>query len=262
MAKKRKLKKPVMLLIGIIAFFIIYFISFKFGTTMDKKTDNIPKKVDSQEESNKSLISQLKEKEKIYISDDKVSDVKIEEDSWEEIVYSFAEFKKVRNAESYHPVYEGYSDDGIKFSTDFDYFRVYTVSKEEYFKIPVNSKKEFKDLIDKSLYTSFNLVSQYKSWETAEITYGKEVNKIHKWKFDDLSHKMVAKRLVGKVQPEKSKGRSDYNFTVDIAGENYKIKLETMGRDYVKVTSKGTVAYYEVYTGLYDYIKNDIFKIK
>ncbi len=35
-----------------------------------------------------------------------------------------------------------------------------------------------------------------------------------------------------------------------------------MGRDYVKVTSKDTIAYYEVYTGLFDYIKNDIFKIK
>ncbi len=62
MAKKRKLKKPVALLIGIIAFFIVYFIAFKFGTTMDKKTDNIPKKVVSQEESNKSLLTQLKEK--------------------------------------------------------------------------------------------------------------------------------------------------------------------------------------------------------
>ncbi len=73
---------------------------------------------------------------------------------------------------------------------------------------------------------------------------------------------MIAKRLVGKVQPEKSKNRSEYNFTIDIEGENYKIKVETMGRDYVKVTSKDTIAYYEVYTGLFDYIKNDVFKIK
>lgn len=262
MAKKRKLKKPVALVIGIIAFFIIYFISFKMASTFDKKTDELPKKVENQEESNKSLMGQLKEKEKIYLSDSKVSDVKIEEDSWEEIIYSFVEFKKVRNAESYKPIYEGYSDDGIKFSTDFNYFRVYTVSKEEYYKIPVNSKDAFKDLVDRSLYTSFDLVNQHKSWKSVEISDGKESKSIHKWKFDDLSNKMVSKRLVGKVQPEKSKKRSKYNFTIKIEGDNYKINVETMGRDYVKITSKGSVAYYEVHTGLFDYLKIDIFKIK
>ena len=57
---------------------------------------------------------------------------------------------------------------------------------------------------------------------------------------------MSAKRIVGKVQPEKSKERSKYNFTIDIKGENYDIKVETMGKDYVKIISNKGEAYYEV----------------
>ena len=44
---------------------------------------------------------------------------------------------------------------------------------------------------------------------------------IHKWKYDDLAYKMSSKRIVGKIQPEKNKERSKYNFTIDIQGDNY-----------------------------------------
>lgn len=73
---------------------------------------------------------------------------------------------------------------------------------------------------------------------------------------------MVEKRVVGKVQPEKSKARSKHNFIINIKGSNYSIIIETMGSDYVKITSEKGEAYYEVPTMLYDYLKNDIFKIK
>ena len=60
---------------------------------------------------------------------------------------------------------------------------------------------------------------------------------IHKWKYDDLAYKMSAKRIVRKNTTRKKKERSKYNFTIDIKGENYEIKVETMGRDYVKISS-------------------------
>ena len=72
---------------------------------------------------------------------------------------------------------------------------------------------------------------------------------------------MSAKRQVGKIQPEKSKERSDYNFTINIKGENYEVTIETMSKDYVKITSGDLQAYYEVYTGLFEYIKDNVFKI-
>ena len=70
---------------------------------------------------------------------------------------------------------------------------------------------------------------------------------------------MSSKRVVGKVQPEKSKDRSKYNFTIDIQGEDYNLKIETMGPYYVKITSDKGLAYYEVSIALYDYLRDEIF---
>ncbi|MDR0879587.1 MAG: hypothetical protein LBN09_02660 [Clostridioides sp.] len=262
MAKKRKLKKPVAIVVGIAAFFIIYFIAFQIGSKLERDAAEVPKTAVNDEDIKKPLISQLKAKEKLYISDGKASDVRIEDDTRKEILYSFEGFKEVRKPDSYKSIYEGYSDDGLKFSTDLNYFRVYTVSKEQYFKVPIAGKKQFKGMLDKAIYTSFDLITKTEKWKEVELKSGKETKKIHKWKFGDLSHKMVSKRIMGKVQPEKNRDRSKYNFEINIDCESYKIKIETMGREYVKITCKDTVAYYEVYTGMFDYLKNDIFEIK
>lgn len=167
---------------------------------MEKDKSEVPKKVEKEEEDNRSLRTQIKEKKKVYISDKNIENIKIEEDMWDEIKLFFSDFKKVRNTtSSYEAVYEGYSDDGVKFSTDLNFFRVYTVNKEEYYKVPVSSKDAFKKLLDESIYTSFDLLSHYKDWKEVTITYGKEIKKVHRWKFDDLAHKMISKRVVGKV---------------------------------------------------------------
>ena len=50
------------------------------------------------------------------------------------------------NTQSYNSIYEGYSDDGLKFSTDLNVIRIYTVNNEEYYKIPVNTKEELKKI--------------------------------------------------------------------------------------------------------------------
>ena len=70
----------------------------------------------------------------------------------EELRYSFEDVSKIRTPQSYTSVYEGYSDDGLKFSTDLNVFRVYTVNKEEYYKVPVSSKDEFKKIRYEYIY--------------------------------------------------------------------------------------------------------------
>lgn len=265
MTKKRKLKKEAIILIGIVGFFVIYFYAFSKGVKMEATPEPTPNKTNSEEESQVPLMTQIKKNKKIYLSDEgnkSIEGVKIEEGYWEEIKYFLNEFSEVRSVDSYSALYTGYSEDGVRFSTDLNFFRVYTVNKEEYYKVPVSMKQEFEKIVKESMYTSFDSVKQYKTWENVTIEYGDKTKKVSKWKYDDLAYKMVSKRMVGKVQPEKSKERSDYNFTIKIKGKNYETTLETMGKDYVKVTSQGADTYYEVHTGLFDYIKADIFKIE
>ncbi|HSQ89848.1 hypothetical protein [Romboutsia sp.] len=265
MAKKRKLKKGMALILGIILFFVVYFITFNRVRNLDEKNKE-PVKTEEQEEDTRPLINQIKLKEKIYISDSKVENIRIEESYWSNVKVLFSEFTKIRKPESYTPVYNGYSDDGIRFSTDLNYFRAYTVSKEEYYKVPVATKNEFERLLRESIYLSFDFIKQYKSWETVEISYKGQTKKIHKWKFDDLSYKMASKRIVGKVQPEKNKERSKYNFTISIRGKYYNSTIETMGKDYVKMSAgegkNKAKAYYEVHTGLYEYLVSEVFELE
>lgn len=259
MAKRRKIKKSTFLVAGVIVFFAVYFVSFNAFSKLDNSSTDNAVKVQTEEDS-RSLLRQLKDKEKIYLSDNNVSDVRVEEELLEELRYSFENLSKIRTPQSYEPIYNGYSDDGIKFSTDLNVMRIYTVDKEEYYKIPVSSKEEIKNILDKSIYTSFDFVKQYKTWNNVTVTLNDNTKNISKWKYDDLANKMVSKRVVGKVQPEKSKERTDENFIINIKADNYEAKVETMGQDYVKITVDKLTSYYEVHTGLYEYLKNEIFK--
>ncbi|WP_455542133.1 hypothetical protein [Intestinibacter sp.] len=257
---KRKVKKSAILIMGIICFFIIYFISFRafsgLGQGKGTKIVSTEEKVDT-----RSLLSQFKNKNKIYISDGNVSNVRMEQEKVQEFRYSFNEFSKIRTPDSYTPVYEGYTDDDIKFSTDLNVFRVYTVNQEEYYKVPVSYKKEFKQILDTSIYTSFDFIKQYKTWKQVTIYFGDETKKVSGWNYDDLASKMVQKRLVGKIQPEKARERSKYKFTINITSDSYQAKVDIMGEDYVKITVNNLISYYEVSNNLFNYIKTDIFKI-
>ena len=257
---KRKVKKSAILIMGIICFFIIYFAAFNYFSNVGKgqgtKIPDVEEKVDA-----RSLLSQFKSKKKIYISDGNVSNVRMEEEKVQEFQYSFNEFSKIRTPDSYKPIYEGYTDDDIKFSTDLNVFRVYTVNKEEYYKVPVAYKKEFKEILDTSIYTSFDFIKQYKTWKQVTIDYGEETKKISGWSYDDLASKMVQKRLVGKIQPEKARERCKYKFTINITSDNYEARVDIMGEDYVKIIVNNLISYYEVSNNLFDYIKTYIFKI-
>ncbi|MEG1284431.1 MAG: hypothetical protein RSD22_01725 [Romboutsia sp.] len=266
MAKKRKMKPGFMIAIILAIFFLVYFIFFNIGQKLDKQPDQKVITEDNETEDTRTLIVQVMSKKKIYLTDESnkdLSGVKIEEDYWDEIKYAFNQFSDIRKPDKYTELYSGYSDDGIRFSTDLNVFRVYTVNKEEYYKIPVSSKVEFENIIKKSIYTSFDFAKQYKSWEKVKITSSTgEAKTIKKWKYDDFSYKMASKRMVGKVQPEKSMERSKYNFAIDISGKGYELRIETMGKDYVKITSNGSISYYEVHIGMFEYLKDEVFKIE
>ena len=92
MAKRRKIKKSTLLVGGIIGFFVIYFITFKVFSMMESSKNN-PVKVQT-EVDNRSLLRQLKGKDKIYLSDDKVADVRVEAELLEELRYSFEDDNK------------------------------------------------------------------------------------------------------------------------------------------------------------------------
>lgn len=265
MAKKRKLKRGGFILIGIVLFLCVYFLFFWIGNKLDKRPESKTNEVETETEDTRTLMTQLKSKKDIYIGDEGKKDlsaIEIDEEYWNEIKYFFSEFSDVRIPGSYSALYSGTSDDGVRFSTDLNYFRVYTVNNEEYYKVPVAVKDEFEKIIKKSLYTSFDFAKQYKTWEKVIITSSTGESKtISKWKYDDLSDEMFLKRMVGKVQPEKSRDRSEYNFAIEIKGKDYEVRLETMGKDYMKITCNGEQSYYEVHTRLFDYIKEQIFNI-
>lgn len=262
-AKKRKIKKQYMLIFLIAMFFVVYFISFKSALNKVgvEEVENDDAEI-SEMSDEKTLSAKLNDSVNIYIGTDEVSDVKIEEDFKTQIIYEISQFKKIRKPSNFKAIYEGYTDKGIKFSTDLNYLRLFTVNKEEYYKVPVNAKNEFKTNLDRSIYTSFSLVKDYKKWKKVEVIYNKDTAKIHNWKYKELAGKMVSKKIIGKIQPEKNKERSEYNFTIKIEGKNYSYVIETMGEDYLKITCKDIVTYYGTTNNLYNYLKQNIFKIK
>ena len=262
MVKKRKIKKSVLVAISIVAFFIIYGLAFYAGTYLDNKDKPKVESKEDEEIDNRPLMKQLSSKKKIYMSNEEVENIKVDEIYWDEVKYELTKFSKVRKSDKFTPIYTGYSDDGVRFSTDLNLFRIYTVNEEVYYKIPVSEKTRFEKVLSGSIYTSFDFVKKYKTWKNVSVSYNDQKKTIHKWKYDDLSYKMASKRIVGKVQPEKSKERSEYNFTMSIKIKGQDITVETMGADYVKITSHKLQSYYEVHNALYEYIKNDIFKIK
>ena len=119
----------------------------------------------------------------------------------------------------------------------------------------------YTSILDTSIYTSFDFIKQYKTWKQVTIDYGDETKKVIGWSYDDLASKMVQKRLVGKIQPEKARARCKYKFTINIKSDNYEARVDIMGEDYVKITVNNLISYYEVSNNLYNYIKTDIFKI-
>ena len=85
MAKKRKVKKSVLVAMSIVVFFVIYGLAFYLGTYLDNK-DN-PKVETKEDESvdERPLMKQLSSKKKIYMSNEQVENIKVDEIYWDEV---------------------------------------------------------------------------------------------------------------------------------------------------------------------------------
>lgn len=267
MAAKKKSKLKLYIVLGLIFFFVLYIVFFFLASKFfDSDKEDNPEENKLVREKNVtditlSLLSQLENSKKIYISDKKIdTSIKIEKDRWSEYKYYFNEFKRVRNAIAYKPRYSGYSSSGIKFSTDLNFLKVYTVEKEEYYKIPISKKEEFEKIINESIYTSFDFIVNESKWKSVHISKGEDIKTLHKWKYKDFVNTMRYKRQVGKVQPEKSREKSKDNYKIYIDGDGFSFRVDTMGPDYIKITYGDYTAYYEVYRDMYNYIKEEVFK--
>ncbi|MBQ6631469.1 MAG: hypothetical protein IJH55_04955, partial [Romboutsia sp.] len=109
MAKKRKLKKSVLIGITIVAFFIVYGISFYHFTSSDDKDKTEVEVSEETKEDTRDLMTQLKNKKKIYMSSGDIKNIKVESIYWDEIKYELTKLSKVRNQEKFTPTYTGYS---------------------------------------------------------------------------------------------------------------------------------------------------------
>ncbi len=166
MAKKRKVKKGVIVAISIVAFFIIYGFAFWAGTYLDNKDNPKVETKGDEEIDERPLMKQLSSKKNIYMSNEVVENIKVDETYWEEVKYELTKLSQVRKSDKFTPIYTGYSDDGVRFSTDLNLFRIYTVNQEVYYKIPVSEKEQFEKVLNCSIYTSFDFVKKYKTWKS------------------------------------------------------------------------------------------------
>ncbi|WP_101772547.1 hypothetical protein [Peptostreptococcus faecalis] len=275
--KKKKNNKMLIIIMSVVAFFMIYLLTFKlFRAHLANNTNADIMSVDTGSEKNviqeeierkkalelkKGPFEILKSSKKIYISDEQVDSIKIEGDSLESFKRNLEMFVKIRSIDDrFKPLNKGVTDNEVEFETDFNYFRVKKKNKTEYYKVPVSMKKSFETTYRKMMYTSLDFITSKKNLGDIKIFHGNEEKGVWPWKKDDLMHKILYKREVGKIQPEKefSKNKSD-SYTIKIDKSGVKITIQTMGKDFIKVVCGDNIAYYEVYPELYEYLKK-IFK--
>lgn len=87
MAKVRKLKKKPVVITAVILFFISYLLAFKFfnKTSSEEKSEKNQIEVSSEVDDQRSLISQLNSKSKIYLSTKDAQNIRVELPNWEEL---------------------------------------------------------------------------------------------------------------------------------------------------------------------------------
>lgn len=274
-----KLNKTTQIIILMAIFFLFYFISFngfKGWIDSNKKEDvvtidtrgeknQIDEDLDrkEKEEKKKSGMQRLHESRKLFISNDEVENIKIDGeilDSFKRISISFVKLRGIEG--EFKPKNKGNSNNNISFETDMNYFVIKYDNKTEYYKIPVAVKNDFEDMYTRMIYTSVDYITNKKDLGKIVLYKGDEQKSVLPWRKDDLVDKILYKREVGKIQPEKDFNKSKVNFTIKINKSNREIVIQTMGMDFIKVTSGDNVAYYEVYQDLYKYLDEDVFKEK
>ncbi|MBC2575138.1 hypothetical protein [Peptostreptococcus canis] len=271
-----KLNKTVLIILVIILFFLVYSFSFKVfrkWISSSPKTDIV--NIDTRGEKNrvqqelerkeiedrkKSVLLRFNESKKMFISSGNIEDIKVEGemmDNFNRITISFVKLRGIDG--KFEPDNRGKTNTGIEFETDFNYFVVKDRDKTEYYKIPVAVKSDFQSMYNRMIFTSVDYIVNKKDLGKIRVCKGNDEKGIMPWKKDDLIHKILYKREVGKIQPEKDFQKSKKNFTIKIKKSNRDIIIQTMGKDFIKVTSGDNIAYYEVYKDLYEYLDTEIF---
>lgn len=268
--------KIAFIVLCILFFFLIYIgvfsmtrdniENYKSTDVLDVDTGNEKNKVEKQleikkkEESKKPLTILLSESKKIYISDDEVENIKITGAILENFDRNLEMFVKIRSIdENFNPKNSGYSEDNIKFQTDFNYMRISKGNRTENYKIPVAMKDDFETLYRRMIYTSVDFISSKKGLGKIEVYHKNDRKRIMPWDKADLVYKILYKREVGKIQPEKEFSNTKDNYTIKMEKSGVKVTIQTMGKDFIKVICGDNTAYYEVYTDLYNYLHDDVF---
>lgn len=272
-----KLNIIVRVVVVILIFMLLYSISFKMarinidkGQTMDiMSVDTGGEKTKTQEameakkaeEAKKSLLVRFKESKKIYISDEETENIKISGETLEQFKRKAEVFVKVRNLDDdFKTSNKGYTDNSLNFKTDFNYFVITSGKRVENYKVPVSMKAELEAEYRKLIYTSVDFITNKENMGSIRIYHGDESKKVWPWKKDDLIYKILYKRGVGKIQPEKEFKKSKDNYTIKMEKSGVKIFIQTMGKDFIKVTCGDNTAYYEVFPELYNYLHDEVFK--
>lgn len=272
-----KLNIIVRVVVVILIFMLLYSISFKMarinidkGQTMDiMSVDTGGEKTKTQEameakkaeEAKKSLLVRFKESKKIYISDEETENIKISGETLEQFKRKAEVFVKVRNLDDdFKTSNKGYTDNSLNFKTDFNYFVITSGKRVENYKVPVSMKAELEAEYRKLIYTSVDFITNKENMGSIRIYHGDESKKVWPWKKDDLIYKILYKREVGKIQPEKEFEKSKDNYTIKMEKSGVKIFIQTMGKDFIKVTCGDNTAYYEVFPELYNYLHDEVFK--
>lgn len=208
-----------------------------------------------------SLINKFTNSSYIYLSNKETGKVKI----FDEYIKSIKEFlntstMQIREPLSFTPVYEGLSNSGVKLYTDLDVIKFEEFENVKYYKISEGVKKDFLNLLTKSIYFSTGSLKDCKNWKEVSVTYkNKNISKnIRKYDYEEFASKLSIIRSCGKIQPEKSLLDAHKNFELTIKTKNnvtYKILI--MGKDYIKIElNDGNQEYFEVKNVFYDYLSN------
>lgn len=272
-----KLNIIVRVVVVILIFMLLYSISFKMarinidkGQTMDimsvdtggeKTKTQMAMEAKKAEEAKKSLLVRFKESKKIYISDEDTENIKINGESLEQFKRKAEVFVKVRNLDDdFKTSNKGYTDNNLHFKTDFNYFVITSGKRVENYKVPVSMKAELEAEYRKLIYTSVDFITNKENVGSIRLYHGDKSKKVWPWKKDDLIYKILYKREVGKIQPEKEFRKSKDNYTIKMEKSGEEIYIQTMGKDFIRVTCGDNIAYYEVYPELYNYLHDEVFK--
>ena len=272
-----KLNIIVRVVVVILIFMHLYSISFKMarinidkGQTMDiMSVDTGGEKTKTQEameakkaeDAKKTLLVRFKESKKIYISNEETENIKISGETLEQFKRKTEVFVKVRNLDDdFKTSNKGYTDNNLHFKTDFNYFVITSGKRVENYKVPVSMKAELESEYRKLIYTSVDFITNKENMGSIRLYHGDKSKKVWPWKKDDLIYKILYKREVGKIQPEKEFRKSKDNYTIKMEKSGEEIYIQTMGKDFIRVTCGDNIAYYEVYPELYNYLHDEVFK--